>query len=144
MKLFNFHELGQKTMQHITKTCRGDDSFVFFSIGMKPNYRCKSYQTCEVIIPPFTEGKFMGGRGWLFPKRSPFLPAFNQLFWKIKELGLYQRIINQPKYSPNKLLPKQYCETLDGDPISMHKVVSLFALFAVAFNVTLVIFGYVK
>ena len=117
-----------------------DDNFALFAISVGANVNCKIYQTCEVVNTPFTDGKFPGGMGWLFPKRSPFLPIFNKLFWKMKEGGLIDRIAFQPEYTPNKLLDTQVCETLDGDPISMHKVVSLFALFAVAFSFTLAIF----
>ena len=117
-----------------------DDNFAYFGISIDPKFQCNLYQTCAIVNPPFTDGKYSGGIGWLFPKRSAFLPIFNKFFWKMKEAGLIRRIYNQPEYRPNKLLPNQVCETLDGDPISMHKVVSLFALFAVAFSFTLAVF----
>ena len=106
-------------------------------------YYCSKYQTCEAVIAPFIEGRYPGGVGWIFPKRSPFLPIFNQFYWDIKEAGLLDRIWAQPKYSPNKLLPKHECETLDGHPIHMHKVISLFTMLFGAFCCSLIILGYV-
>ena len=67
--------------------------------------------------------------GWLFPKRSPFLPIFNKYFWELKEGGHWDRINSKPEYDPTKLLPDQECDTLDGHPIRMFKVISLFAMF---------------
>ena len=90
---------------------------------------CPAYQKCKVVIAPFTEGRINGGMGWLFPKRSPFLPIFNKYYWEVKEAGHYERVYNKPEYDKTHLLPDQECEDLDGHPISMHKVISLFALF---------------
>ena len=122
-----------------------DDNFAYFAISVEEKRDCSVYKRCEIVNPPFTDGKYSGGTGWLFPKRSPFLPIINKFFRQINEAGLMYRIYRQPEFHPtNMLLPNQVCETLDGDPISMHKVVSLFVLFAVAFSFTLVIFWYVK
>ena len=119
-----------------------DDSYAQFSIGNKNSgyVVCKRYQRCEVVKAPFTEGSFPGGAGWLFPKRSPFLPIFNQYFWELKYAGHWNRIISKPEYDPTKLLPYQECETLDGHPISMHKVISLFAMFFGAAFISFAIF----
>ena len=95
----------------------------------KFNKRCSEYQKCEVVAAPFTEGYFPGGVGWIFPKRSPFLPIFKKYFWELKEAGHKQRIYNKPEYKDSHLLPDQECETLDGHPISMFKVISLFTMF---------------
>ena len=59
-----------------------DESYAQFSIGGKNTgyVVCKRYQRCEVVKAPFTEGRFPGGVGWLFPKRSPYLPIFNQYY----------------------------------------------------------------
>ena len=80
------------------------------------------------MLAPFIEGRIYGGQGWLFPKRSPFLPIFNKYYMEIKEAGHLYRISRQPKYDPTYLLPQQECGDLDGHPISMHKVISLFVL----------------
>ena len=102
---------------------------------------CPSYQKCKVIkkIVPFTGSKTTGGRGWLFPKRSPFLPILNKYFLELKEAGHKRRIGLKAEYTPSKLLPDQECENLDGHPISMHKVISLFTLFVVGLFVSTVI-----
>ena len=123
-------------MEKITE----DDSYAYFSLDRGPMLFCKMYQACKVIIPPFTDGRFSGGTGWIFPKRSPFLHIIHKWYWKMKEAGLFKRIWYQPKYSPNKLLPKHECETLDGHPISMHKVISLFVMLIGAFSFCLSIF----
>ena len=95
----------------------------------------------EVVKVPFTEGKVPGGSGWLFPKRSPFLPIFNKHFWELKELGHWKRI--SKSYSSTALLStSQENEDLDEHPISMHKVISLFAMFFGAAFLSLLIFWY--
>ena len=79
---------------------------------------------------------------WSF-QISPFLPIFNHVYWETKEAGLLDRIWAKPSYSPNKLLPKHECDTLDGHPIHMHKVISLFTMLFGAFCCSLIILGYV-
>ena len=119
-----------------------DNSYVFFGfLSIALIGHCEAFQKCEVVEAPFTEGSMVGGVGWLFPKRSPFLPLFNQMFWDLKEKGFMQRIQNQPQYNPNKLLSLQECETLDGQAISMLKVISLFSMLGGAACVSLLIFG---
>ena len=117
-----------------------DERYAWFSVSWEPPVECDKYQKCEVVSVPFTEGRFPGGRGWIFPKRSPFLPIFNKYYWELKEAGFRTRIKNKPEYRPNHLLPEQECETLDGHPISMHKVISLFAMFFGAFCCSFLIF----
>lgn len=73
-----------------------DDSSAYFSVRTKPHLKCKRYQKCETVVVPFTEGRHPGGSGWLFPKRSPFLPVFKEHYWKLKEAGYWQRIENKP------------------------------------------------
>ena len=107
-----------------------DESYAYY-VGRtdKGQSPCVKYQNCEVVTAPFTEGKSSSGSGWMFPKRSPLLPIFNKYFWELKEAGHYERIYHQPEYDPFKLLPDQECKDLDGDPISQHKVISLFTMF---------------
>ena len=118
-----------------------DDSYVQFRLESKTSGSlCKRYQRCEVVKAPFTEGSYPGGVGWLFPKRSPFLSVFNHYYWELKYAGHWNRIGNKPEYNPTKLLPYQECETLDGHPISMHKVISLFTMFLAVAFISLAIF----
>ena len=106
-----------------------DDSYAAFAFEIDPALPCRKYQSCEVVAAPFTEGRSAGGVGWFFPKRSPFLSIFNKYYWELQEEGHFARIKGEPEYHPFKLLPDQECETLDGHPISMHKVISLFTMF---------------
>ena len=117
-----------------------DDSYAFYQVHGERHFRCHRYQNCEVVLVPFTEGRFPGGAGWIFPKRSPFLPILNKYFWELKEAGHWSRINSKPEYNPIKLLPDQECPTLDGHPISMFKVISLFAMFGVSILLTSGIF----
>ena len=119
-----------------------DGSYTQFCIGSKTScyVPCKKYQRCEVVKAPFFEGSFPGGVGWLFPKRSPFLPIFNQYYWELKNTGHWNRINSKPEYDPTKLLPYQECETLEGHPIGMHQVISLFAMFFGAAFISFAIF----
>ena len=120
----------------------GDGNSAVFAIVYGDNglYPCEKIQNCEVIPAPFTEGRFPGGAGWFFPKRSPFLPILNKHYWELKEAGHFNRIENKPEYDPQHLLPEQECDDLDGHPISMHKVISLFAIFLGAAFLSAIIF----
>ena len=64
-----------------------DDSYAFYQVHGERHFRCHRYQNCEVVLVPFTEGRFPGGAGWIFPKRSPFLPMLNKYYWELKEAG---------------------------------------------------------
>ena len=109
-----------------------DDTYAFFRTSRGHPLECQAYQKCKVVAAPFTVGRSMGGAGWVFQKRSPFLPILNHYYWKYEESGLIERIWNQPKYDPTHLLPDRECETLDGHAVSMLKVASLFAMLASA------------
>ena len=93
---------------------------------------------------PFTDGRYIGGGGWIFPKRSPLLPILHKYYWELKEKGFQDRLSRTPERSPSHLLPDQECDTLEGHPISMHKVISVVAMFFGGFCLSLMIFGYVK
>lgn len=138
-KYFSFHQSGYC---RIYDKLAEDDSYAFFTIQNKDRISCLNYQKCNVVrkIIPFTGSKTAGGRGWLFPKRSPFLPIFKKYFWELKEAGHWRRIKDKAEYNKYHLLPDQECEDLDGHPISMHKVISLFTMFFVAVFVSTAIF----
>ena len=66
------------------------------------------------------------GMGWIFPKRSPFLPIFHKHITLIKETGVYNRIGDT--YDPLKGMPGQICKEYDGEPIGAEKSFSLFGM----------------
>ena len=103
-----------------------DDSYALFlpQVSEHETKYCSKYQKCEVVTAPFSKGYFPGGIGWIFPKRSPFLPIFNYHFWQLNEADHKRRIYNKPEYKPSYLWPAQECEDLDGQPISMFKSMS--------------------
>ena len=78
-------------------------------------------------MTPFVVNKIPGG-GWMFPKRSPFFPIFNQYFIVLKEEGIFKRIMES--YDDNPGLPPQVCNNYDGKPIKINKIFSLFAIIA--------------
>ena len=118
-----------------------DDTYGVFRIsGDHPSY-CTQYQTCKVIEAPFAVGRSIGGGGWIFQKRSPFLPIFRYHYWKYKEAGLELRIWGKPEYSPHFLLPDQECETLDGHPVSIFKLPSVFVMLLCAACLSIIIFA---
>ena len=116
-----------------------DDSYAFFTISTTVYGMCDAYQKCKVVTAPFTTGRFAGGAGWLFPKRSPFFSIFNHYVRVLKETGLKDRVVNTPEYDPKYLLPDQECETFDGHPVSMSIVFSLFAMLLGAAGLSLVV-----
>ena len=90
---------------------------------------CKS--GCSVAIAPFTSGALAQGNGWMFQKRSPFLPVFNHYFNKIKESATFKRLrrlSNRPEYESNYYFSKPTCETRKGNPIGLYKISSMFAI----------------
>ena len=117
-----------------------DEAYAFFAISSTVYKSCDVYQKCKVVTAPFTTGRFAGGAGWLFPKRSPYFSIFNYYVRVMKETGLKDRIVNTPEYEPTYLLPDQECETFDAHPVSMLIVISLFAMLLGTTCLCLVIF----
>lgn len=106
-----------------------DDSYSVHFLSAKGFMKnCKAYHECKVIKAPFATAKVAGGAGWLFSKRSPYLPVFQKYYREAKETGALHRLWQHPKYTPNALLPDQICEELDGEPIGMDKAFSLFMM----------------
>ena len=116
-----------------------DETYAFFAISSAFYSSCDAYQKCKVVTALFTTGRFAGGAGWLFPKRSPYFSIFNYYVRVMKETGLKDRIVNTPEYEPKYLLPDQECETFDVHPVSMLIVISLFAMLLGAVFLSLVI-----
>ena len=91
--------------------------------------KCKS--GCSVVHAPFTPGALGKGGGWMFEKRSPFLPIFNHYFNMIKETATFKRLrrrLNRPEYDSNYYFPIPTCDTHRGKPIGLYKISSTFAI----------------
>ena len=120
-----------------------DSSYALFAFSVNPIIRrCKS--GCSVVIAPFTSGALGRGAGWMFEKRSPFLPIFNHYFNKIKESATSQRLSrthNRPEYDSNYYFPKPTCETYKGKPIGLYKISSTFAIVIIGAGVCFMIYA---
>ena len=119
-----------------------DGSYASFIIDHLPDSECPEYVDCRVVVAPFSSFAGTGGAGWLFPKRSPFLPIFNYYFWIMKGSGAYGRIMkpqNRPGYNPMSIA-KQQCENLEGKPIGIHKSFSVFVILMTGLCLSILIF----
>ena len=119
-----------------------DASYASFFIKHGQDKDCPEYMDCRVVAAPFSSYTGTGGAGWLFPKRSPFLPIFNYYFWIMKGSGAYGRIMkpqNRPGYNPKSITKKQ-CEILEGKPIGIHKSSSVFNLLMAGLCLSILIF----
>ena len=109
---------------------------------MKIKQKCKS--GCSVVIAPFTSGGHGKGSGWMFEKRSPFLPIFNHYFNKIREAATFKRLSeyhNRPEFDSNYYLQIPTCETNKGKPIGLYKISSTFAVVMIGAGVCLMIYA---
>ena len=120
-----------------------DDNYAMFRISSKAHLPLKHYKNCDVVAAPFTTGVFAGGAGWLFPKRSPFLPIFRQYFWQLSDAGLFKKIATNPEYQPFFLLPHQECETFNWHSVSIQQLAILFSTIVGGFGLSLLTFRYV-
>ena len=111
-----------------------NNSFALYQLWSHPT--CESYQKCDVVKTHFVVGESFGA-GWMFPKRSQFLPILNHYIGMVKEGGSVRRISHQ--YDENSHLPEQECFEYNGDPIAMKKVGSLFALIVGGMGISLII-----
>ena len=117
-----------------------DDSFAVFAVygeGSPPD--CTCYKKCKVVKTPFVVSKMLGA-GWMFPRRSPFLPILKHYFGLFKEAGTYNRLKDSHKENKNNHLPDQECFEYDGHPIQMQKAVSLFGLILGGMGLSFIIF----
>ena len=113
-----------------------DDSFAQFYIESGSPH-CDSYKKCKVVKTPFVVSKMLGA-GWMFPRRSPFLPILKHYFGLFKEAGTYNRL--KDSHDENNHLPDQECFEYDGHPIQMQKAVSLFGLILGGMGISFIIF----
>ena len=113
-----------------------DESFALFLIAAGRNV-CNSYEKCEVVKTPVVFATTVGA-GWMFPKRSPFLPILKIYFGLVQEAGSYNRVLDY--YNEKKLLPEQECLKYDGDPIQMRKAVSLIGIILGGTGLSFIIF----
>ena len=113
-----------------------DDSFALFLL-ITGRQICDSYKKCKVVKTPFLVSKTLGA-GWMFPKRSPFLPILNNYIGLAIEGGTYKRIKNS--HDENMHLPDQDCLEYDGQPIQMRKAFSLFGMILGGIGLSFIIF----
>ena len=119
-----------------------DASYASFLIKQTQDKDCPEYVDCRVVAAPFSSYTGTGGAGWLFPKRSPFLPIFNYYFWIMKGSGAYGRIMkpqNSPLYNPKSIIYQQ-CENLEGKPIGIHKSSSVFVILIAGLCLSILVF----
>ena len=93
---------------------------------------------------PFTSGALGKGSGWMFEKRSPFLPIFNHYFNKIKESATFKRLQrrrNRPEFDSNYYFPEPTCDTQRGKPIGLYKIFSTFAIVMIGAGVCFIIYA---
>ena len=118
-------------MCNVTAKVASERSNAYFMISSKPIRTCPKVFDCSVVVAPFTTGALGTGTGWMFPKRSPFLPIFNHYYHVIKESGSVIRMRrrrNRPEFDSNYYKPKTTCENLEGKPIGIYKSSSLFII----------------
>ena len=113
-----------------------DDSFAVFLITSRIPH-CDSYKKCKVVKTPIVVSKTLGS-GWMFPKRSPFLPILKHYIGLFKEAGTFKRLQNS--HYENNYSPDQECFEYDGHPIQMQKAVSLFGLILGGMGLSFIIF----
>ena len=113
-----------------------DDSFALFQLwsGNRPSPACDVYQKCQVVKTHFVVARNFGG-GWMFPKRSPFLPILKHYVGLVKEVGIVLRISSS--YAKQN---GQECLEYDGDPIRLQKTFSLFAIVLGGMSLSLITF----
>jgi hypothetical protein len=79
---------------------------------------CEKWSNCEIASIPYVVDKDLGS-GWIFPKKSAFLPIFKYYISRMKEGAIYRRIIS------SQGMPRRICPEYAGKPIGLEKVVSL-------------------
>ena len=103
-----------------------DDYAAYAMMGGKGHVKiCPKYYSCDIIMVPHVITTALG-MGWIFPKRSPFLPIFHKHLTIIQETGVLHRIADT--YDPLKGMPNQICKEYDGEPIGAEKCFSLFGM----------------
>ena len=120
-----------------------DSSYAWFGISNGVSTSCKRNWDCSVKNAPFTTGILGIGGGWMFKKRSPFLPILNHYFLLMEESGTVWRLrrrMHRPEYDLNYYLPKQKCEHYEGKPIGIHKASSVFGILIIGIATCFIFF----
>ena len=82
---------------------------------------CEKWSNCEIAVIPYVVDKDLGS-GWIFPKKSVFLPIFKYYLSRMKEGAIYRRIMS------SQGMPSRICPEYAGKPIGLEKVVSLLGI----------------
>ena len=131
-------------MCKVLEKVASESSNAHFRISSTPLSSCQKVFDCSVVISSFTTGALGTGAGWMFHKRSPFLPIFNYYYHMMKESGSVLRMkrrMNRPEFDSNYYYPKQTCENLEGKPIGIYKSSSLFIILMLGAFVCFLIFA---
>ena len=120
----------------MTKLVEDDSYASYVMTGGKGHLkRCPEYYSCDIIVVPHVITTSLGS-GWIFPKRSPFLPIFHKHATLIKETGVLERIANT--YNELKGMPGQICAEYDGKPIGAEKCFSLFGMMLFGIGISVI------
>ena len=120
-----------------------DDSYALFLAASEPPVDCDRYYKCDIIAAPFETGVINIGKGWMFQKRSPFLPFFKRAFTKMEQAGTIRKIEDRTRREQNferYHLKEQICSSLDGTEIGWNKALLLFLLFFTGVAISQLIF----
>ena len=98
-------------------------------------YYNNGYQPCNMKI--LWKSQVLAHESMVFPKGSPLLPFFNYAYNKIRQTGALHRI----KEKWVDIDHKSSCQSNPLQPISFHKIVSLFILLLFGICWTFIIVG---
>ena len=104
---------------------------------------CKATRDCSVVVAPVTTGPLGTGGGWMFQKRSPFLPIFRHYHDMIRESGTFWRLHqyeNRPEMQSDYFYPEPICETHKGKPIGLYKISSIFVIVVIGIGICFLIY----
>ena len=125
------------------ETVANDSSYALFIIREEPGLKlCKVTRDCSVVLAPVTTGPLATGVGWIFQKRSPFLPIFRHYHDMIRESGTFLRLHqyeNRPEMQSNYFYSEPICETHKGKPIGLYKISSIFVIVVLGIGICFLI-----
>lgn len=130
-------------MCDVMEEIANESNNAYFKISSKPLTSCRRVFDCSVVIAPFTTGALGTGTGWMFLKRSPFLPIFNYYYNMMKESGSIERLRrrrNRPEFDSNYYKPKATCQNHEEKAIAIYKSASLFIILMIGVGVGFLIF----
>ena len=130
-------------MCNVMETIANESSNAYFKISSNPLTSCQRVFDCSVVIAPFTTGALGTGTGWMFQKRSPFLPIFRHYHDMIRESGTFWRLHefeNRPDFQSNYFYPEPICETHKGKPIGLYKISSIFVIVVIGIGIYFLIY----